>query len=256
MKPKSTPTEPSGGELSKIVVASADVGDALAAEPRVAPERAVVDRFGLGQAAGHERLEQPRLALGQRRRVGQPRGERRRHREDHMARLHRGRARDDAHAIAVLGDHRDRRLHHDALAQAVGDLLADDLRAAHEAALLRAPAGGDEPQEGAGGLRVAGGRRVLQHVEERHLLRVGAPDRLARGDEDRAGPSGSGPLRASSRRASSHPRPWPAWPSRARSRRPAWRGRRASASRGSPAGSRDRRAGRGRRRRASARRRR
>jgi hypothetical protein len=172
-----------------------DIGDALPAEPGVAPERPVVDGLGLGQGPRHERLQQRRLALGQRRRVGQAGRERRRHREDHVARLDGGGAGDDAHAVVVLGHHADRRLQRDPLAQAVGDLLADDLRAAHEAVLLRAAAGGDEAQERARGLRVAGRRGVLQRVEQRQLLGVGAPDRLAGGDEDGLA-LGAGHLRA------------------------------------------------------------
>ena len=124
--------------------------DPLTAQPRVAPERAIVDRRRLGQAARDERREQLRLALGQRRRVGQPRRERRRHGEDRLARLDRHAAGHDAHAVAVLRDDAHGRLEDDALAKAVGDLLADQLRAADEAALLRAAAGGDQAQERAG----------------------------------------------------------------------------------------------------------
>src|SRR6185437_1304026 len=69
---------------------------------------------------------------------------------------------------------------------AFGELLADELRAADEAALLSPAARGDEAQERPGVGGVAGRVAVLQHVEERELLRVRAPDRLARGGEDRA----------------------------------------------------------------------
>ena len=163
-----------------------DVGDALAAEPGVAPEGALVDGLGLGQAPGHQGLQQRGLALGQRRRVGEARREHRRHGEDHLARLDRRAVGHDPHAVGILSDHPHRCAEHHAPAQAVGQLLADDLRAADEAPLLGAAAGGDQAQEGAGVLGVARGGRVLQRVEQRELLRIGAPDRLARGDEDRA----------------------------------------------------------------------
>ena len=49
-------------------------------------------------------------------------------------------ARDDTDAVAVLDDPADRRAEHDAAAEAVGDALGDDLRAAREPRLLRAVA--------------------------------------------------------------------------------------------------------------------
>ncbi|HEU4974594.1 MAG TPA: penicillin acylase family protein [Baekduia sp.] len=162
------------------------VAHALPAEARLAPERRRVDRLDLRQRSRRHRLQHAPLAVRQRRGEGDAGRQHRRHRHDRALRVHHPPAGDHADAVVVLHDAMDRGLEHHARAEGVGDPLGDDRRAADDPALLRAAAGGDQPGERPGRLRVARCGDVLRGVQQRELLGVGAPDGLADGVHDRA----------------------------------------------------------------------
>ena len=198
-KPKSTPTEPSGGRVVEGLRRRADVADPLTAEARVAPERAVVDRLGLGQAARDERARAAspcpwaarasrpaawRAPAARRGSTGAPAPS-----PPATTRTPSPSCATDAHRAP-----RGRRACRGR--SATFSLMSCEpptkrLSCAPPPVVMSRR---NEP----GWRRVAGRGAVLQDVEQRQLLGVRAPDPLARGGEDRpallAGDLGAHPL--------------------------------------------------------------
>ena len=142
--------------------------------PGLAPERRPVDRVALHQLAHVEVAQQlvpPVRELGVP--VDVEHGRRRRG-HDHPLRPHPAAAGVHDGVAVALGDPVHRRGQRDDVAELLRQPQRDQLRAADEAALLRAVHGVGVAGEGADVALVARARDVPEHVEERQLARVGA----------------------------------------------------------------------------------
>ena len=128
----------------------AGVAHDLAGVALVAPERLVVERDHLHHRAHREALGELVAQGGQRRRVLEPAGERRRDRDDHALADRGELVAVHLHAVRELRDLAHRRAGHHALAELLRHPDRDQLRAAHDAVGLRARRGGHEPLERAG----------------------------------------------------------------------------------------------------------
>ena len=169
--------------LSKVACAGRRVGHGLAGEAGGAPERLGVDGVDLHHRAHRHALGELVAQRGQLRAVVDAR------RPAAAARPRSARWAVDAVAVgdrpvtrAVLADDPAHRLaEDDAVAEALGELDRHELRAADEAALLRAAAGVDQPLDVARVGLVAGRGEVEEDEEQRDVARLAREDR---GDGD------------------------------------------------------------------------
>jgi hypothetical protein len=136
------------------------VGHRLAGEAGGAPERLGVDRVDLHDRAHRHALGELVAQRGQLGAVVDAGGQRRRHRDDRALGGDAVAVGDGGHRVALGDDPAHRLAEHDAVAEALGELDRHELRAADEAALLRAAAGVDQPLDVPRVRLVAGGGEV------------------------------------------------------------------------------------------------
>src|SRR3954452_8780636 len=153
----------------------------FAAAAVLAPPRLVVDREALGERAREGAAREADAPRVDRRVPGDRGPQGRGHGDDRPLGPHLLAARTHAHARAPRLDRGDRRLEHDAVAEGLGHREREALRAAREAVLLSAALGVEDEVER------SGGGDVEEDEEQREVLRLGAPERLADDAEERAG---------------------------------------------------------------------
>ena len=157
------------------------VGHRLAGEAGGAPERLGVDGVDLQHGAHRHALGQLVAQRGQLRAVVDARRQRRRHGDDGALGGHAVAVGDRGHRAVLGDDPAHGPAQHDAVAEALGELDRHELRAADEAALLRAAAGVDQPLDVPRVRLVAGGGEVEEDEEQRDVTRLAREDR---GDGD------------------------------------------------------------------------
>jgi len=216
------------------------VGHGLAREAGGAPERLGVDGVDLHHGAHRHALGELVAQRGQLRAVVDARRQRRRHGDDGALGGHAVAVGDRGHRAVLGDDPAHGPAQHDAVAEALGELDRHELRAADEAALLRATAGVDQPLDVPRVRLVARRRRGRRgrRAARRHAARTRRSRRWRRRAGN--GPRASRRWRASMSRRSAHPTPWRAAPSMARRAGSSWPCRRAG---GSPSRPRPRRWG-------------